>query len=116
MKMIKEKVNELRERFYKPKIKEIRRNPYDIENPKNLFASKTKEIERNLFELEESLFKPRKYYDYHDIIYKGIRDVEIYLICQLIKIIINQQEPIVLLIAIIWNMKVKDIKTKFYQL
>ena len=46
MKMIKEKVNELRERFYKPKIKEIRRNPYDIENPKNLFASKTKEIER----------------------------------------------------------------------
>ena len=114
--MMKEKVNELRERFYKPKIKEIRRNLYDIENPKNLFASKTKEIERNLFELEESLFKPRKYYDYHDIIYKGIRDVEIYLICQLIKIIINQQEPIVLLIAIILNMKVKDIKTKFYQL
>ena len=70
IKKIREKFNELRDR-----LKEIRRNIYDIKNPKNLSASKTKEIERNLLELEESLFKPRKYYDYDDIKYKGIRDV-----------------------------------------
>ena len=33
-----------------------------------------KEIERNLLELEENLFKPKKYYDYDDTEYKGIRD------------------------------------------
>ena len=29
----------------------------------------------NLFELKESLFKLKKYYDYDDIEYKGMRDV-----------------------------------------
>ena len=37
--------------------------------------SKIKEIEQNLIQLEESLFKLNKYYDYNDIEYKGIRDV-----------------------------------------
>ena len=35
-----------------------------------------KEIEENLLELEENLFKPKKYYDYDDTEYKGIRDVK----------------------------------------
>ena len=47
---------------------------YQIEN-KNLSQSKIKEIEKNLFELEESLSKLKKYYDYDDAEYKGIRDV-----------------------------------------
>ena len=42
---IREDSNELRDRFLKPKIKEIRRNLYEIENKKNLSKSKIKEIE-----------------------------------------------------------------------
>ena len=42
----------------------------------NLFASKIKQIERNLTELEENLSKTKKYYDYDDIEYNGIRDVK----------------------------------------
>ena len=34
------------------------------------------EIEENLLELEEILFKLIKYYDYDDIEYKGIREVQ----------------------------------------
>ena len=44
---IKEDFNELRDRFLKPKIKEIRRNLCETEN-KNLSESKTKETEKNL--------------------------------------------------------------------
>ena len=76
IKKIREDLNKLRDRFLKPKIKEIIRNVYEIENKKNLSKSKIKEIEQNLIELEESLFKLSKYYDYDDIKYKGIRDVE----------------------------------------
>ena len=76
IKKIREDFNKLRDRFLKPKIKEIRRNLYEIENKKNLSKSKIKEIEQNLIESEESLFKLNKYYDYDDIKYKEIRDVE----------------------------------------
>ena len=75
IKKIREDFNKLRDRFLKPKIKEIRRNLYEIENKKNLSKSKIKEIEQNLIELEESLFKLNKYYDYDDIEYKEIRDL-----------------------------------------
>ena len=51
----------------KPKIKEIRRNLYKIENKNNLSKWKIKEIEQNLIEFGESLFKLNKYYDYDDI-------------------------------------------------
>ena len=71
---IRKDFNKLRNRFLKPKIKEIRRNLYLIENKKNLSKSKIREIEQNLIELEESLFNLNKYYDYDDIQYKGIRD------------------------------------------
>ena len=47
-----------------------------MENEKNLFAPKTKEIRRNLLELEENLFKPKKYYDYDDTKYQGMTDVK----------------------------------------
>ena len=57
---IRKKFNETRHKFCKSKINEIRRNLFEIENKKNLFAPKIKEIERNLIELEENLFKPKK--------------------------------------------------------
>ena len=37
---------------------------------------KIKDIERNLTELEENLSKTKKYYDYDDIEYKGIRNIK----------------------------------------
>ena len=36
---------------------------------------KNKNDRKNLLKLENNLFKPKKYYDYDDIEYKGIRDV-----------------------------------------
>ena len=68
--------NELRHKFSKSKINEIRKNLYEIENEKNLFASKIKEIERKLTELEENLSKTKKYYDYDDIEYNEIKDLK----------------------------------------
>ena len=61
---------------YKPEIKEIRKKSLWNKKQKNLSISKTKEIAQNLLELERNLFKPKKYYHYDDIEYKGIRDVE----------------------------------------
>ena len=65
----------MRDRFSKPEIKEIRRNVYDIKKQKNLSKSNIKKIEKNLLQLEESLSKLKKYYDYDDTKYKRIRDV-----------------------------------------
>ena len=73
---IRKEFNVSRLKFSKSKINEIRKNLYEIENEKNLFPSKIKEIERNLTELEENHSKTKMYYDYHDIEYKGIREVK----------------------------------------
>ena len=45
IKKIREGFNKLKDRFSKPKIKEIRKNLDEIENKKNLSKSKMKEIE-----------------------------------------------------------------------
>ena len=42
------KLKNLKDRFLKPKIKEIRRNLYEIENKKNLSKLKVKEIEKEI--------------------------------------------------------------------
>ena len=68
-------MNELRHKFSKSKINEIRRNLYEIEKEKNLFAPKIEEIKKNLLKLENYLYKPKMYYDYHDIEYEDIRNV-----------------------------------------
>ena len=73
IKDIKEKFNESKYKFSKSKINEIGRNIYDIKNPKNLFTSKIKVISQ----IEKNLFKSKKYYDYDDTEYKGLRDVRI---------------------------------------
>ena len=54
IKKIREDFKELRDRFLKPKIKEIRKILYKIENQKDLSKSKIKEIEQNLIKLKES--------------------------------------------------------------
>ena len=46
-----------------------------MENEKNPSESRIKDIEKNLTELEENLSKTNKYYDYHDIEFRGKRDV-----------------------------------------
>ena len=89
MKKIREDFNKLTNPFLKPKIKEIRKNLYEIENKKNLSKLKIKEIEQNLIELEKNLFKLNQYHVYDDIEYYGIRDVRNYLM-KLIKTITNQ--------------------------
>ena len=42
LKKIRKDFNKLRDRFLKPKVKELRRNLYKIENEKNLSKSKIK--------------------------------------------------------------------------
>ena len=93
--------------IFKRKIKQIRKDLYEIENQKSLSKSRIKEIKINLFELEESLSNLKSCYDYDDIKYKGIRGI--YSICQLMNIIINQQQPIVFLMVITWSTKVMAI-------
>ena len=46
---IKKDFNELRDRFFKPKMKKIRRNLYEVENKNNLSTQKVKEIEKKIF-------------------------------------------------------------------
>ena len=47
VKKIRKDFNKLRDRFIKPKIKEISKSLYETENKNNLRASKIKEIEKN---------------------------------------------------------------------
>ena len=72
---IKEDFNKLRDRFLKPKIKEIRKNLYEIKS-KNISESELKQIKKIFFEIDESLSKLKKYYDHDDAKYLGIKDVE----------------------------------------
>ena len=61
--LTKKDVSKLRHRFSKSKINKFRKSLYDIKARKNLSAAEIKEIEKNLYELEESLFKLKKYHD-----------------------------------------------------
>ena len=75
IKKIREDFNKLRNKCLKPKIKEIRINLYEIETNKSLSKSIIKKMQKNLFQLEQTLFKIKKYYDYDDIECKGLRDL-----------------------------------------
>ena len=86
IKYIREDFNELRHMFSGSKIKEVRKNLYGIKNPTILSRSKIKEIENYLIELEESLSKLNKYYNYDNIEYKTIRDIEIYMVNSMVTI------------------------------
>ena len=49
LKNIRQDFNELRDRFSKPQIKEIRKNFYDIKKPKKSFKTKNKINRRRSF-------------------------------------------------------------------
>ena len=110
---IKKEFNNSRYKFFKSKTSEIRRNLYEIEN---ISASKIKEIEKNLLKLEKNLYKSKKYYDNdydYDNEYIGKRDVK-----DLFDLSIDKDcyKPIItngVLIITIFNMKVKEIRTKY---
>ena len=59
----------------KQKIYEFRRNLYNIKIQKTLSLSKIKETKNIFLELEKSLSRFKKYYDYDDIEYQGIKDI-----------------------------------------
>ena len=57
---IKKDFNKLRDRFFKSKIKEIRKDLYRMENKNNLSTTEIKEIEKNLLKLEKNLPELKK--------------------------------------------------------
>ena len=75
IKNIREDLNELKHKFSKSEIKEMKKNLYDIKNQKNVSKSKMIEIEENLPVLEETTTKCKKCHDYDDFEYRGIRDI-----------------------------------------
>ena len=115
LKDIRKDFNKSRHMFSGSKIKQIRKNLYDIKNPRILSRSKINEIEKDLIELEESLSKLNKYYDYDNIEYKRIRDIE----NLFVEFDGDYYKPIklkVLLMIITLNMKVEETRTKIYHL
>ena len=72
--MIKKDFTELRHWLFKSKINEFRRSIYNIKNEKNFTTPEIKETEKNLLELVKSLYNLKKYYDYDNTKYQGIRD------------------------------------------
>ena len=68
---ITEEIKKLQRMFSKSEIKEIKRNLYEIENKRNLSASK-----KYLLKLEERLSRLKTYYDHDDAEYKGIKDIQ----------------------------------------
>ena len=120
IKEIKEKFNESKDIFSKLKIKQIKRQLY-IKESKNLSAKKKKQkrLKKNLLVLEEHLSNLKKYHDYDDTEHKGIRDVRSFFDLPIDK---DYYKPIIANdtfssnYAIILNMKVKEIKTKLYQM
>ena len=74
---IRKEFNESRHKFSKSKINKIRRNLYEIKNKtKQNFALRIGEIEKSLDELERNLSRLKKYYNYDDTEYRGIKDIE----------------------------------------
>ena len=72
IKKIRKNFSKLRDRFLRSKIKEIRKNLYEIENNDNLSESKIKEVNQNLIKLEQTLPSLKKYHNYDDPDYREI--------------------------------------------
>ena len=73
---IEREFKKLKHKFSKSKRNEIKRNLYEIKNKTNLFTLGIKKTEKTLDELENFLSKTKKYYDYDDAEYTGIKDIE----------------------------------------
>ena len=62
--------------LFKRKIKKFKKDFSELRyGLKNLFTPEIKETEQSLLELEKSLSQLKKYYDYDDTEYQGIRDI-----------------------------------------
>ena len=70
---IKEEIKKLQHKFSRQKLKEILKSLYEIENRKNLSASK--KTLKCLNKLEKIIYKLNIYYDYDDVEYRGIKDI-----------------------------------------
>ena len=63
-------------RFFKSKIKGIRKDLYWTEHKNNLSSKEIEEIEKSFLKIENNLSKLKTYHDYHDDIeYKGMIDL-----------------------------------------
>ena len=72
---IKKHFNKLKDRLSNLKIKDIRKDLYRKENKKNLSTTTINETEK-VWKLEKNLSKLKKYYNYDDIEYRGVRGVK----------------------------------------
>ena len=70
---IREEIKKLQHKFSRQELKEILKNLYEIENKKGLSASK--KTKKYLNKLVERIYKLNTYYDYDDVEYKGIKDI-----------------------------------------
>ena len=70
---IKEEIKKLQHKFSRQELKEILKSLYEIENRKNLSASK--KTKKCLNKLEKIIYKLNIYYDYDDVEYRGIKDI-----------------------------------------
>ena len=72
---IKKHFNKLKDRLSNLKLKDIRKDLYRKENKKNLSTTTINETEK-VWKLEKNLSKLKKYYNYDDIEYRGVRGVK----------------------------------------
>ena len=72
IKEIKKDFSELRYGFSKSKINEFRKSHYNITS---LSAAEIKDTEKKSSWIRKSLFKLKKYYDYYNTEYQGVRDI-----------------------------------------
>ena len=104
---IREDFKKLSYKLSKSELKEIKNSLYSIEKTKQFDSKKTN---KRLNGLEKKLFELKKYHDHDDDVYRGIKDIKIYLSCQLMKTTTNQYYLKVVIITIIYNMKVKEME------
>ena len=71
---IREEIKELGHKLSRQELKEIKKNFYEIENQKGHLESK--KTKKYLNKLEERTYKLKKYYDYDDFNYRGIKDIK----------------------------------------
>ena len=107
LKKIRENLNKSRHKYSKSEIKEIRKSLYETESKRNLSTQKIKEIEKSLSRL-------KKYYDYGDAEYIGIRDIGNLFSQSADKDYYKIIKTKVLLMVITQNMKAEGIKIKIY--
>ena len=70
---IREEIKKLQHEFSRQEIKEIEKNLYEVKNKKGLSASKN--TKNYLSKLEEKIYKLNTYYDYDDVEYREIKDI-----------------------------------------